>query len=350
MNAKTKNILIISGVALALAILFAIVIITNRIPLKNENVVGNTAGNLNNHGLFCENDGKVYFSNAYDNGCLYVMNPDETGMKKLTTTGVSSINADDRYLYYYLDSSGGGQGLGYVQRTYGLYRSKKNGSQTSCLKRQYAIIATLVDNNIYYQNYSNQTGTELYKIRIDGKNDQLIKSENLNPACAVNGMIYYNAYDSNHHLYALNTANDSASEILSIDMWAPTYKDGYIYYMDLRNNYRLSRVYYGSDNVEVLTQDRPDFYNVTDYYIYYATGDDPSPALKRIGLDGSNPEIVAEGVYCNLNATSQYLYFTPFDANAATGRNIPVYRTPVNGSIFVQTFDAALNAAMENNK
>ncbi|MCM1339984.1 MAG: DUF5050 domain-containing protein, partial [Muribaculaceae bacterium] len=52
-------------------------------------------------GLFCENDGYVYFANAYDGNALYSMKPDETEMKKLIYTEVSSINADGKFLYYY---------------------------------------------------------------------------------------------------------------------------------------------------------------------------------------------------------------------------------------------------------
>ena len=69
-----------------------------RIPSNDITVTGNTGGNLNNHGLFAEADGRVYFSNAYDGGCLYSMNPDETDLKKLTSSSVHSINVGGNYL------------------------------------------------------------------------------------------------------------------------------------------------------------------------------------------------------------------------------------------------------------
>ena len=71
---------------------------TSRIPHNDLSVTGNTAGNLNNSGLFAESDGRVYFSNAYDNGCLYVMNSDETDLKKLSSSRVNSINVGGNYL------------------------------------------------------------------------------------------------------------------------------------------------------------------------------------------------------------------------------------------------------------
>lgn len=40
--------------------------LSGRVPQNPPGTVGNTAGNLYNNGLFCENDGFVYFANAYD--------------------------------------------------------------------------------------------------------------------------------------------------------------------------------------------------------------------------------------------------------------------------------------------
>ena len=59
----------------------------------------------------------------------------------------------------------------------------------------------------------------------------------------------------------------------------------------------------------------------------------------RMNLDGSNPEVVAEGNYENINLTSTYAYFNAF------GASTPVYHTPVNGPVNVTTFSAAMDAA-----
>ena len=55
-------------------------------------------------------------------------------------------------------------------------------------------------------------------------------------------------------------------------------------------------------------------------------------------------EIVANGVYSNINATSQYVYFTKF------GSDIPVYKTPTYGAVNVTNFDAASQAAIRETK
>mgnify|MGYP000803329575 FL=1 len=44
----------------------------NRFVYNDPNLAGNTAGNINNGGLFCEYNGYIYFSNPYDDGALYL--------------------------------------------------------------------------------------------------------------------------------------------------------------------------------------------------------------------------------------------------------------------------------------
>ena len=56
--------MVIGGILVICIFLFILAIFSDYIPMNPEGTVGNTAGNLNNGGLFCEYDGKVYFSNV----------------------------------------------------------------------------------------------------------------------------------------------------------------------------------------------------------------------------------------------------------------------------------------------
>ena len=71
MTAKQKNIVIISITCVIFIVLIALFVLSSHIPLNDAATVGNTAGNLNNNGYFCEYDGRVYFANAYDGYSLY---------------------------------------------------------------------------------------------------------------------------------------------------------------------------------------------------------------------------------------------------------------------------------------
>ena len=72
MKKRNKNIMIfIVLLIIGIVIYFQI---KSRIQYNDENIAGNTSGNLNNGGTFCEDNGILYFSNPYDGNKLYSMN------------------------------------------------------------------------------------------------------------------------------------------------------------------------------------------------------------------------------------------------------------------------------------
>lgn len=339
MKKNWKLLLVTAIILLILIIAIVVSAATEKIPSNDISVTGNTTGNLNNGGLFAEGSGKVFFSNPYDSGCLYSMNADETEFKKLSKAQVSAINVGGDFLYYYMDSlKGGNSGMTYVVRTYGVYRSKLNGTHTQCLDRNAAVTMLLTGNYIYYQRYNNKDFTKLYKIKTDKSENELVSESIINPSACYNGTIYFSGTEKDHYLYALDTRTDTISTVFEGNLCFPSYHQGYIYYMDISSNYCLCRYSLTENTVEILTSDRVDTFNVGDTFIYYQKNSSSDPALMRMGLDGSNPEIVAQGNYENINLTSTYAYFNAFDAE------VPIYHTPVNGPVNVTTFTAALDA------
>lgn len=345
MTSKPKNILAIIIALVIVMILILCVIFIGRIPENEADAVGNSPGNLNNGGYFCESDGRVYFANAYDNNSLYSMNPDETDMVKLSGNSVSSINAAGNYLYYYMTSdAGSGSGLGYMGQSAGIYRSTKKGKSTAGLGRCNIVSMQLCGNYLYYETYSSQNGTSLDKIRIDKTDQQTVAKEIINPNCFANGRIYYNGTSEDHYLYALDVRTDRSSIVWTGNLWNPIVQGNYVYYMDISENYRLCRYNLIDQVVEILTNDRIDMFNVYDGYIYYQVSSPDAPALKRMRTDGSSQELVREGIYQNINITSEYVYFNAF--NEPT----PIYKTYTYGPVNVTTFEAAKAAALTNMK
>lgn len=303
--------------------------------------VGNTPGNANNGGLFCEYNGIVYFSNPYDGGALYSMSPDESNMKRLIHADVAYINAGGDYLFYYQEGASGTSGLGYVRSSDGLFRATLNGKKVTNLSDDLIFNIQLIDNNLYYLT-SDSTGPSFYKLSVDGEKEEVLTNTGWNFAGAMSdGTVFYNGTENNHYLYRYDTATGSSSVAWQGNVWYPIYNEGYVYYLDVSDNYKLCRYSLNNDVVEVLTHDRVDCFNLAGVYLYYQKNSTDEPALKRMTLDGQNVEIVAEGNYTNINVTSSYVYFTTF------GSEIPVYRTPVNGPVSVSTFSTALDAAME---
>lgn len=345
MTTRTKNLLIFIATLIFLAILMLIALMIGRVPLNDENTTGNTPGNLNNGGYFCESEGRVYFANAYDEYALYSMSSNESDVRKLNDGAYSFLNVGGDYLYYSMIGRSDGYDLGSIGTAYGIYRSKLNGKRVVGLDRSHIINMQLCGNYIYYEKYDNKDAVSLEKIKINKKDRQTVAPKTIiNPNCYVNGTIYYNGAATDHYLYALDTATGVSSVVWEGDLWNPVVQDGYVYFMDVSSDYRLCRYSLYDDKVEVLTNDRIDMFNVYDNYIYYQVSSPTSPALKRMLVDGSSPEIVKEGVFQNINITSQYVYFNAFDEPT------PVYKTSTFGPVNVTTFDAAMQAATNNTK
>lgn len=345
MAEKKKIIISTVLIIVVLITLYIVNLYASRVPENPAGTVGNTAGNLNNGGYFCESDGIVYFANAYDGGTLYAMNPDESNIRKLNRSEVFQLNAAGDYLYYYQKNSSSYPNFSFVIRTYGLYRSDKKGRELVCLDKADCKNVTLVDNTVFYSKPVDGSKTlQLFSIGTNKKNGKNIAKYDVNPASAAGGVLYYNGTEENHHLFAYDTASAQETLIKEYDMWFPTLHGQSIYFLDLEGNYELCRYNLYDDTMTLLTTDRVESFNLTGNYIYYQTVDAESPALKRMALDGSNPELVAEGVYRDINVTSEYVYFRPFDTDAM------MYHTPADGAVNVTTFDAAAQSALKEQK
>ena len=339
MKKRLRNILLVLGIIIIFAGIIYISILSEKTTMNPDGTIGNTAGNLNNLGLFCESNGIVYFSNPYDGGSLYSMNPDESNIQKLGSVPVELLNAGGDYLYYFQTAANGAAGLGYMRTRNGIYRSDLNGKNSICLSPETAFSMQLINNHLYYLT-SDSAGPHFSKQKIDKSGEVVLSDTLINPACVVNNTIYFNGTEHDHALYALDTTTDTITTVWEGNLWNPIVYGDYVYYMDVPNNYRLCRYSFTDNVIEVLTEDRIDTYNLCGDMIYYQKNSSIEPSLMRMGLDGSNPEVVAEGIYSHINATSQYVYFHAFEST------IPTYRTPIEGPVAVTTFDAALNAAM----
>lgn len=311
---------------LIIAVLGLSVFFSGRVTMNPPGTVGNTAGNLNNDGLFCEYDGTVYFSNAAAGGSLCAMNPDETNFRELNNVKVRNILAGGKYLYFYQTGAVSKSGFGQLEGIKAFSRSRLNGSDITSLTRDVVVTGQLVDNYLYLLTAANP-GASFYKLKIDQSEQVPLADYNINPACASNGIIYYNGTQNDHYLYTLNTANDVSSELWRGNLWYPVLDNDYIYYLDVAENYRLCRYSLSRNEIEILTQDRVDCFNVGSGYIYYQKNDS-TPQLKFMYTDGSGSTVLAEGTYTDINMTSQYVYFQLFGDESTT------YHAPLGSSSF----------------
>ena len=318
-SSKQKRSYIITGVIAGVIVAALIVssVFADRVTSNPPGTIGNTAGNLNNGGLFCEYNDTVYFSNPLDQGTLYAMNPDETNIRKLNSTKVRNILAGGDYLYYFQLKAAAEEGtLGSVTNTHSFNRCNLKGNQAVGITRDVVVAGQLIDDYLYLLTAGKEQPL-FYKIKTDKSDKVELAKYSINPACVSNGMIYYNGTQDNHALYRLDTTTDVTENIWSGNLWNPVINGDYIYYMDLNSDYRLCRYSLTEKKVEVLTKDRVDSFNVGSGYIYYQTNHATTPQLKCMHMDGSNVLVVADGVYTNINMTSKYVYFQEFDVEGS---------------------------------
>ena len=326
MNKTVRNNIIIAAFVLAAFLVILGVILSGRVAENPEGTVGNTAGNLLNDGLFCEYDGTVYFSNTSQGGALYAMNPDETNVRRLNSLKVRNILAGGKYLYFFQIGTADGPSLGQIEGIRYFNRSRLNGKDITAITRDTVLTGQLVDDYLYLLT-SSKSGISLQKIKTDKSEQVQLADWALNPACAVNGQIYYHGVLEDHYLYVLNTQNDVTSEVWRGNIWDPILEGDYVYYMDVANNYRLCRYSLSRNEIQVLTKDRVDCYNVGNGYIYYQKNG-TSPQLMCMYTDGSNLHPVADGNFTHVNMTSNYVYFQEF------GQEDVTYHSPLGSSTY----------------
>lgn len=341
---KTRNIIILVLCALVVAAFVILEIFFGGVRPNAPGTIGNTAGNLNNHGLFCEDEGIVYFSNAYDGGYLYSMNSDTTNIKRLWNVPVKYINAGDQHLYYYRDTDETGNAdsaFGFLGNMLGVYRIQKNGRNDKVLDRTPSGIVMLMGDYVYYQHYDNKDGMTLYHIKTDHSEKGQLIDAIVNPSCAFGGMIYYPDMDDHFKLVAYDTNLHTGSMVYEGKLFNPILMGEYFYYMNVADSYSLYRYKASDQTIEKLTTDRVDCFNISPSgYIYYQKNSASDPALMRMQSDGSGVEVVAAGNYTDINITSTYTYFTEFDSPT------PIYMTSTAGDVNVTEFQAAASAAL----
>ncbi len=330
MNSKRRALLIFIPCALIAVVLGVFLFFSGRVTTNPAGTVGNTAGNLNNDGLFCEYNQTVYFANSSAGGRLCAMNADESNVRSINSLQVRNLLAGGDYLYYFqTGSAGSSHELGWLPGMKTFDRCTLDGKNTASLTTDTIVTGQLVGNYLYLLASADE-GLSFYKLKIDNSDKTELSALSINPASAGNGTIYYNGVQDDHYLYALDTSTDVVSEVWRGNIWFPTLDGDYIYYLDVAENYRLCRYSLSQNVIEILTEDRVDCFNVGSGYIYYQKNG-ADARLICMQADGSNPQTVATGNYTRINMTSRYVYFQAFGDESTT------YHSPL-GSTFYEVF------------
>ncbi|MDO5403802.1 MAG: DUF5050 domain-containing protein, partial [Eubacteriales bacterium] len=304
--------------------------ISNRFEYNNDNATGNTAGNLNNGGLFCEYNGKIYFANPYDNNYLYVMDSDCTNARKLNSDSVAYLNVCGNYIYYVKNNfSRNSIGVVFRGQLFGLYRTDLEGKETKALYDELSGPLSLCGNYIYYQHYSDSNALQFYKAKIDGSENIFISDSDYNPASVYNGKIYFSDPENRHNICCYDTAGGRVTTYYETNSYKVDAENNYIYYIDVTKGYALVRLNMTTKTLEQLYDDNGKVvnYNLYGNKIFFQTENGDNTGLYRMNADGTQLEYLAAGNLTNINCTSQYTFFQYYE-NQGT-----LYRVPTIGAI-----------------
>lgn len=302
---------------------------------NDETAIGNTAGNLLNGGIFCEDSNLIYFSNPNDDGALYSMDLNCKNFKKLHSDNASYINAAGKYIVYVRDNHNRNKATGdfFNFNSVGIYRIDKKGKHIKMLYNNPAKLTSLKGNYIYYQHYNADDGLKFYRVRIDGKEEKKLSDEAIIPASFSGNFLYYNGQKNNHNIYTMDTNSTSSNLLYEGNCYTPIATDKYIYFLSLSNNYALARINKDGSNLKILGKERVSFFNISNSgkYLYYQVDGGNNNRLCKLNLETLKSKTLLEGDYNNIHVTSNYVFFQEFDSKK-------IYRLFVNNDS-ISTFN-----------
>ncbi len=318
---------------LAILILGLLIFLGTRISkpetkMNQGYVNGNTAGNLYNGGLFCENNGVIFFSNPSDGGKLYCMDSNGNNLKKLSNDVATYINADDNYVYYVRKNPSDSLNFNFVAfHRNALVRIDRDGKNLILLDTEPSLYASLVGNYIYYIHYSQENASETYRVRIDGEEQGLVMNDPVFTCSADGQYFYYNGMNVDGNIHRFDTATNTKETVYIGNTFQPIVNDGEdVYYIDGNTDYSIVHTNLNFDNPTFITTDSVDAYNVYGSYIYYQRYDEEGSALCMIKNDGTEFQVIREGNFCDIHVTSYYVFFRDLD----TGNMYYFLRTKPN--------------------
>lgn len=294
--------------------------------INPEGFTGNTAGNLYNGGLFCEYDGRIYFSNMSDDGALYSMDLDCNNVIKLHNDKIKYINVDDKYIYYSrINHTKENKNVNiFSYNNSGIYRINKKGDDLLTLEDRPAGLVSLYENTIFYQHYDSTKGLFFYQVNTNGKNNKLLYEDALLPASFYNNYMYYSGATVDHEIHSLNMDNLTMSSVYNGNTYLPIANENGIYYISLDNNYSLYHISNTGDQ-NLLVDDFISTYNISPdgNTIYLQIDGGENNRIAKLDLRTMTLETIRDGNFKEINITTNYVFFRDFN-------NASVYAYDIN--------------------
>ncbi len=317
MKTKIRNIILLAVALGIIVMIFVFSFLSTRTKFNDSAIIGNTAGNLYNGGLYCEYGDYIYFSNFNDDGTLYRMNASScTNIKKLYDDKICYINADENYLYYSRINNQKKTGTASIFTFYntGIYRLPRDRSgKIQLLYNNPSGMLLLLGNYIYYQHYSDEEGLNFHRVKIDASEDLMISTEALLPASAYQNNIYYSGVASDHSLHLLNTDTLDFSSVYDGSTYFPIAVTDGIYFIAL-TDYSIRKYNFSDGGITTLVSDPCCTYNISpdERYLYYQVDRSENNRICVLDLQTMSSTVILNGDFKQIHVTSSYVFFVDF--------------------------------------
>lgn len=317
------GLIVIAAAVLVIAALILFNYFNNRVQMSTSSSPGNTAGNLYNGGLFCENGGTIFFSNPNDEFTLYSMNSDLTGFKKLYNDYARYINADENYVYYTRKNNKKENGTQSIFTFYstGVYRLTRNGKNIAVINQEPTGSLLLYKNRLYYQIYNNNS-LELHCVGIDKSDDRVITKGDAAMVAALNDKIYFSGHPDNQNIYTIGSSGNR-NLLMETNAYMPIAMENGIYYVNTSDSYKLYFTDYEGADRECIIDTAMSWYNITEdgRYIFYQYDHKKKSGLFMYDTETKASVKITDGNYKWICIAGGYCFFFDYDGESAYAYN-----------------------------
>ena len=320
-KSSKKPVIGIFVVVLIIALFLLFKQMGNKVTLSTEGLIGNTAGNLYNGGLFCEYEGRIYFSNPDDDYALYSMKDDLSDLKKLYNDYARYINVDENYVYYTrMNNKKTTQTQSKLVAYHtGIYRMSKTGKNLKAITTDPCGSLLLYDNKVYYQTYAKNNNKQLVIARsdIDGSNTVELITDDAPAVSVYEGNIYYSGKLRDQNVHEVNALGED-NVYMSTKAYMPIVTKEGTYYVSTMDGYKLYLT--GADgSSEILVEKPVSWYNLTEdgRYIFYSCDEKDTPAIYMLDRSNGATEKISAGNFKWINIAGGYCFFFDFSSERA---------------------------------
>lgn len=299
---------------IAIIIVVILIVVINTIFANKDS--NRELGNIANLGLAASSEEGVFY-NKYEDGIVKVKGSEEFQITNETAYSINVVGEDIYYL-----SIGDTSNIN-------IRKVKSNGSGLETIKTIKTSISKIyvLGNYIYYATNENEDG--IAKLTLDGKEEKIITSSEINDFEVIDNMIYFT--NKIGDIYKM-TINGTELEKINTDYDIKEFqvKDEWIYYFNEENKNLCKVKTTGKDTTVVSEYVNSNIYNITTDKIYFF--DINAKKIASVNLNGQNyKEIVSISTNkTRINVVGDMLYY--LDASSSESKIYQIYRIKTNGN------------------